>query len=666
MIMELRVEGCKRVSSIFQRKDAMQKVEFEQVPRNEDKLTMGVDMKMTYELSQNQKMSQKNGFLDAKFDIICDDRAYKLKENPVSLVVMQKQEKFSIKELNEHKLKSLQLQNVEIFDINTKAKKAKLNYSNKPGKITMMKTNKLAVSIGPLFPLVMEYDEEEGTLQMKFEEKWIPDHKIWTKKNENRSLEVGIMNVKENMLYSPELYKRLQTLKMYSETITMTIFRQNGKMKKYQGKNKKKVIVKTELKDKWKIKPLNNTQNKKIELKDSVQNSNGQENSELKMKKYADALSKLDEIDRVVGFKTCLGIKRKINFGFILDFIGAKINLKVVKLKKKEEDEMPNNDEPGVNLVFGRSDFYLSGRLVLYSEEMMNINKRGSFDNPISSSDFKKMEPGNILMMNNGGMFCTSTINTLVKFYKFSDWLLKSLYMNPSIQNEKDFYGLSVNVMFEDTDQIAMTLLVSSLNLSKFYIVHNGSQKFVLKRLKTMETIKLKNSKNVLKLHKYQAIVPQKDVRFMGSMLKVFNSSGNELVFDCFLEKYKKNENVKNSFKNHRETLRWLLDKSLLANAGSEEVEDQRKEARVAGNKLLALIGKKPHMDTPKVVEESNHHWMVWGGVILGIGVFVFLFWYGGVMELLESDGKRRQEEEQSEDSVQGNQDLKKKLKEKA
>jgi hypothetical protein len=295
----------------------------------------------------------------------------------------------------------------------------------------------------------------------------------------------------------------------------------------------------------------------------------------------------------------------------------------------------------------------------MYSPEMMDIKKRGSFDNQMTVEEFKKLPPARVMMMNNGGMFCSSNTTNLIRQYKFTDSFYNSLKMDPSLKKEKDFYGLSLNILFEDTSKLALTLLVSSFNVLKHYVVYSGSTKYILKRTNQVERVKLKNSKAILRLTKYEAIISRREAQFIGLMLKVFDTSEKNLLFDCFLEKYKKNENVKNSFKNHRETVRWVIDKKFLIGAGTEKVETQKKEATKAATKLLALIGKKPTSLLHKKVEEPKKSpWLKWVCVIGGIGLIVFLFWFGGIMELLDNENKKNEEEEQEKNKKELSKEL--------
>jgi hypothetical protein len=280
----------------------------------------------------------------------------------------------------------------------------------------------------------------------------------------------------------------------------------------------------------------------------------------------------------------------------------------------------------------------------MYSPEMMDINKRKSVDNPISSEEFKKLPMASTMILNNGGMFCSSIISTLIKDYKFTDSFYKEMYMHPSLQNEKDFYGLSLNIMFEDTSKILMTLFVSSFNVAKKYIVHSGSQKFNLIHQQKVETITLKNSNNPLNLHKYQVILPFQQVQFIGLMLKVYDESGNKLVFDCFLEKYINENNIKHSFKVYRKIIQRVLDKKLLVDAGSEKVDDQRKEVQIAASKLLVLIGKKPVQEQVVVEDKSDNSIYIWISVLCSFGFIAFIFWYCGIMKLLENEIKINEE----------------------
>jgi len=288
----------------------------------------------------------------------------------------------------------------------------------------------------------------------------------------------------------------------------------------------------------------------------------------------------------------------------------------------------------------------LSGRVAIYNKEIMNITKRGHFENYTTGEEFRQLKPEKLMMLPNAGMYCTSLTRNLIKNYKFQDSFLKQLYMNPSIQREKDFYGLSVNVMFEDSSKVVMNLLVSSINPSSKYYVYNKSEKFELLPVKGGTKVQIESENNALIMSKYEIILNLRDVEFIGAMLKVYDDSDSEVVFDCYMRSYSGNNNIKEEFKLYRHTLKIILDKKLLPGSDLIQKEEHRVEVKVAGNKMLSLLGKKPASER-KVEPESWDKRLVWVGLIVIFALSIFLLWYGGILEFLEKEFSSREEVEE-------------------
>ena len=660
--LNMNVKGCKSVTSVTFPGDARYPGQWKNISRKVNVVTSGLKTQVVYKLAEGRAPSDDPQYEDFNFGIICDHDVYQLLNGvePVSLVGMNKRDVYQTLMLHGGRLNSLQLQDVQIYNVNIYEPKQTLSYAIGYNRVNQIHSNKLAISIGPLYPLIIEYNEEKKEVNVKMEEDWIPDQQVWNEQNKNRSLEVGVMNLKKNMLYSPELYERLQMLKKYKDALSITIFRQLGKDKAFIApvtSEAKKPGPGPGAKDK-KAPVKETVQNMKDEMKknktDKINSNKNTDSTNFLAKKgtsrgnsnsMSDSISRLDEIDRVVGLSLCPNVPQKVIFNYLMDFVGFKANIKVVQEVLMKQEEEVNTE--GQNLLFGNNSQYLNGNLVAFNQHIMSIDSRGQFDNFTTDDQFKRLRPEKLMMLSTAGMYCSSLTSTLIKSYRFQDSFMKQLYMDPSIQKENSFFGLSVNVMFEDPSKVLMTLMVSALKPSARYWVYNKSERFELTRSKQDVDIQIESENKALKLAKYEAVLELRKVEFVGAMLKVFDESDSESVFDCFMHNYSGKNDVKEDFKIYRHTIKMLLDKRLLPHANLIQEEEQRTEVKVAGKKLLSLLGKKPASET---APEANP-WdktLVWGGLVLTFVLAIFLLWYAGVLGFLEKEFQSRGEEDEA------------------
>jgi hypothetical protein len=640
--VKMDVKGCKEVDHIEFKSD-------EDTPEWNSTISSGFflssGLEITYDLEKLKKQNSKN-LIDLNFGIYCDSNIFKSEEKTrqVTHIGRNKLEKFKLVSDRNYLLDSTQLPKVQILDVDLTSPRHTLNYSRNPQIVVMSKITTLALEIGPVTPLTISFNEETSEISLKYHSNWVPTDQTMADELKDEGLKFGLNNLKKDMLGSPDFMEKLKQMDDFKDQLSITVYRKMGMSNTvYDLKNEPKPKYKSnQSSDKSNKKSLAlNTTPKKKKKEESKEKNDFKINGGIfeinrSSQSYIDAVSKINDIFRVIGFGIGLNASQKLIYNYFLDYVGFSCLIKIVNQTKNDEDSNTKMTDVSDKLVSGLN-LYLKGRLEISSMKEFNLNSMEDVIQFEEQDLIRKSPPVSGLMLMTGGMYCSTISHNIIKNHDAFTNSFKLKYRNnPSILKKVDFYGVTLMPLEGDSSKVSLTLYVSSFNPSTKYFIYNNSQKFELLPIEPAEKIKVIKSEPSIKVLKFQKIINWREANFIGREIYIYDDSDNNRVLDCTMKSFTGEEGVIKDFKTQRETLNILIDKKFLPGVKPVETKDEdRAEIKLAGKKLLNLIGKKPEIEKPPE-EAPWDKTLAWVFVVLLMSGGVFFSWYFKVWEMFD------------------------------
>ena len=504
--------------------------------------------KLLYNFGGINKPETMSTPVDLRFGVTCDSEIYRLasKSKPISLLVRQKTQPETF-EWNKQYIENLQFGQITLSNVNLSLITHVRAFGKFYNEMTMVYNDVLAFSLGPYFPMTLQYDHEDSYVHLKFDSSRIAAP---PEEADSRDIagELGITNIRGRLRHSEVFNRLVGDMKEYWLSINLSTQRNVGR-------------------DNF-VKPLTPLEqhllNFDLEIssmtRDDINRRFGVTDDYLRNYSIA---KKVDGTSRFENFHLLMIRSSRACFNYFMNLVGSRGTVRVIRKSKDRNVVMSNFLKSLAEMFRTYLDFHLSGEIMFYNPLTMGPGAASASNYVVDSDAFKKMAPIRAFKLWNSGVLCTSLEQTMTIKTTFDADLVRRARQSEYFRAHPDFYGISLEVPPSDPSKVLLRLLVESERPRDKYVLHNKAQAFELVRTDKDELVRIEGLAEPVKLAKYQLLLEYEEVQFIGTILKLFDKSGQQLLFDCFLENMSLVASVKNRFTTYMGILRQVMEPRL-------------------------------------------------------------------------------------------------------
>ena len=574
VVVSLTVKGCLKVSDFKVTYPAGIKYRLESTYEGIRSITRRQEFEILLDLKELQgQPSAKARYLG--FDLFCDSEFHQEDKN-ITLFAELKLKKYKIVTYKDFTLKNSHFVGSTLlnFDVSQLPLGPESDHdfmfnSKKYNQLTVLTQPSLAIQIGPFFPIILKFDKttKAVTIHLRPDNLPSPETLAAIQSDSTEILELGIGNRLEELKSSVYLIKNLMKLKDNWGKVSVNI----SKTKPWKNMLGRKGI---ETIDRIKVDGKLRTAK---DIMDNCANKEAQTFDFYTLKIFSDLAVHMSQ-------DSFLSLVDDIAHVKMLGNLGPVVKKKLSAMKNLQ------------NVFNSANMFRLSGRIVIYDESLVSREYEEGSSGMVRDREYQRLDPLPGIYLRFRELICTSLNMTLIKASSVNQSVgkIKDLKLSPSltsyIKNNKDYYGIKIFKDPEDSKMGVINLFVSAEPMFPHYILRHKSKVIKLsdsKRKMKVEMVGVEHS-FYLYIYEYKAPIVQFD--FGGRLIRLYEPSEKEILFDCFLQSQSGYLDTSNSFKLHRRALITLVNHQKV-HQDDLTVLDSQNFSKLVGNRDSRVLG---------------------------------------------------------------------------